>query len=396
MLGPGPRRRVRRPDSVRPRRTERRNGAGLPAIQALARLKRSPRANEPSEGSLDACAGNVPSARLFARGEREPRWSPDSARAHGRAVSIGRPRPRSNSGITADVRRHFLIAAFGIVLAAGAMIASPSLSASSVPLPGGTVVGAVGGATATPGQVGNRAQPAGPGSASGAGSPSGAVAAAVQGQPGHGRQPPPAAPDPASLSGYVWPLPHGRITNPFGPDWYSDNTVNGVRFHDGLDIATFCGDRIVAAHDGTVLAAGRKVDPWMGWIGSLAPSVARRDKYSLWGELPIIIVIDDGNGYRSIYAHFSKIAVKVGQTIKAGEFIGWEGRTGYATGCHLHYGLFSPYDLDRFGLRADVVKRTRLPALEIARINPLLVLPPRPSVQPVKPLVAPTNEGPGG
>ena len=91
-----------------------------------------------------------------------------------------------------------------------------------------------------------------------------------------------------------------------------------------------------------------------------------------------MIVIDDGDGYRSIYAHFSKIAVTAGQTIQTGEFIGWEGRTGFATGCHLHYGLFSPYDTDRFGLRPDVVKRTKLPAWEIARINPLLVLPPRP------------------
>jgi murein DD-endopeptidase MepM/ murein hydrolase activator NlpD len=165
----------------------------------------------------------------------------------------------------------------------------------------------------------------------------------------------------------------------FGPNWYSENTVAGVRFHDGLDIATFCGDRIVAAHDGVVLAAGRKVDPWMGWIGSLAPSVARRDQYHLWGELPIAIVIDDGDGYPSIYAHFSKIAVTLGQSIQAGEFIGWEGRTGFATGCHLHYGLFSPYDTDRFGLRPDVVKRTKLPAWEIAPINPLLVLPPRPA-----------------
>jgi murein DD-endopeptidase MepM/ murein hydrolase activator NlpD len=305
------------------------------------------------------------------------------------------------------VRRHFAIAAFGIILAAGAMVASPSLSASSVPLPAGAVAGAaarasagtlagtLAGTTAAPSQTGSAGGQTG-GSGAATGSIEGVAAAAALGLPGHGRQPPPAPPDPATLSGYVWPLPHGRITNPFGPDWYSDNTVNGVRFHDGLDIATFCGDRIVAAHDGVVLAAGRKVDPWMGWVGSLAPSVTRRDKYNLWGELPIIIVIDDGNGYRSIYAHFSKIAVAVGQTIQAGQFIGWEGRTGFATGCHLHYGLFSPYDTDRFGLRADVVKRTKLPALEIARINPLLVLPPRPSVQPVQPLVAPTDEGPGG
>jgi murein DD-endopeptidase MepM/ murein hydrolase activator NlpD len=272
------------------------------------------------------------------------------------------------------VRRHFVRAALGVALAAATLAATPSLIPSSAAIPAGGVAGAT--ATAVP--------PAGTGSAGPTTAPAPIAslpaltsAAAIQAEPGHGRQPPPAAPDPSTLTGYVWPLPHGRITNPFGPDWYSDNTVNGVRFHDGLDIATFCGDRIVAAHDGTVLAAGRKVDPWMGWIGSLAPSVARRDKYNLWGELPIVIVVDDGNGYRSIYAHFSKIAVTVGQTIRAGQFIGWEGRTGYATGCHLHYGLFSPYATDRFGLRADVVKRTLLPAWEIARINPLLVLPPR-------------------
>jgi murein DD-endopeptidase MepM/ murein hydrolase activator NlpD len=290
------------------------------------------------------------------------------------------------------VRRHFAIAAFGVVLAAGAMVATPSLIASSVPFPSGAVAGAT--ATSAP-----TASPAGAGPASNP-APSGEpLPAATREQPGHGRQPPPGPPDPKTLTGYVWPLPRGRITNPFGPDWYSDNTVNGVRFHDGLDIATFCGDRIVAAHDGTVLAAGRKVDPWMGWIGSLAPSVARRDQYKLWGELPIIIVIDDGNGYRSIYAHFSKIAVAVGQTVKAGQFIGWEGMTGFATGCHLHYGLFSPYATDRFELRPDVVKRTKLPAWEIARIDPLLVLPPRASVEPVgpvDPLVSPPNDGPGG
>ena len=271
----------------------------------------------------------------------------------------------SASGITAGVRRHLVLTALGVLIAGGAVAASPSILASSAP----AVVGAVAQATATPG--------------TGLGQPSGSGAPGVAPQvdvapPGHGRQPLPVAPSPSTLTGYVWPMPKGRITNPFGPDWYSDNTVNGVRFHDGLDIATFCGDRIVAAHDGVVLAAGRKVDPWMGWIGSLAPSVTRRDTYNLWGELPIVIVVDDGNGYRSIYAHFSKIAVKVGQVIHAGEFIGWEGRTGFATGCHLHYGLFSPYTTARFGLRADVVKRTKLPAWEIARINPLLVLPPRP------------------
>jgi murein DD-endopeptidase MepM/ murein hydrolase activator NlpD len=183
--------------------------------------------------------------------------------------------------------------------------------------------------------------------------------------------------DPRLLTGYVWPLPRGRITQPFGPSWAGTLLVDGVPFHDGLDIATFCGDHVVAAHDGVVLAAGRKVDPWMGWVGSLAPSVARRDRHHLWYSLPIIVVVDDGNGYRSIYAHLNALNVRAGERVRAGQFLGWEGSTGFATGCHLHYGLFSPQESRVFALEPRVAKRTKLPALELARIDPLLVLPPR-------------------
>jgi murein DD-endopeptidase MepM/ murein hydrolase activator NlpD len=281
------------------------------------------------------------------------------------------------------VRRHLSLAVLGVLIAAGAIALTPTLLASAGLVP----AGAVAHAPATPPVSAN-----GP-AASGA--PGTTEPAQVAAAGSHGRRPPPVPPDPSTLTGYVWPLPRGRITNSFGPDWFSDNTVNGVRFHDGLDIATFCGDRIVAAHDGYVLAAGRKVDPWMGWIGSLATSVARRDQFHLWGDLPIVIVVDDGNGYRSIYAHFSKIAVKAGQTIHAGDFLGWEGRTGFATGCHLHYGLFSPWQTNRFGLRPDVVKRTKLPAWEIARIDPLLVLPARPALGPSPAPGSSASPGPG-
>ena len=183
--------------------------------------------------------------------------------------------------------------------------------------------------------------------------------------------------DPSQLSGYVWPLPRGRITQPFGPSQAGTLRVDGVLFHDGVDMATFCGDHVLAAHDGVVLAAGRRVDPWMGWVGSLAPSVERRDRHKLWYSLPIIVVVDDGNGYRSIYAHLNALNVHAGQRVHAGQFLGWEGSTGFATGCHLHYGLFSPLETRDFRLDPAVAKRTKLPALELARIDPLVVLPPR-------------------
>jgi murein DD-endopeptidase MepM/ murein hydrolase activator NlpD len=182
---------------------------------------------------------------------------------------------------------------------------------------------------------------------------------------------------PESLEGYRWPLPKGRLTLPFGPSPWGSRLVDGAAFHDGLDLATFCGDRIVAAHDGTVLAAGRRYDRYMGWDGDLGPYLRRLERKKLWSTLPIVVIVDDGNGYRSVYAHFGKVTVKKGQSVAAGDLIGYEGATGRASGCHLHYGMFSPLETARFEIEPDVAKRMKLPASQVARIDPLRVLPPR-------------------
>jgi murein DD-endopeptidase MepM/ murein hydrolase activator NlpD len=196
-------------------------------------------------------------------------------------------------------------------------------------------------------------------------------------------------PTPAALKdlkGYVWPL-RGRLTLGFEHSGWASTLVDGERFHDGIDIATSCGDRIRAAHRGIVLAAGRHFDDYAGWIGDLKPYYRRLNRKDLWDTLPIAVVIDDGNGYRSIYAHFAKVRVKAGDVVKAGELIGWEGDTGRASGCHLHYGLFSPYETKRFELHPDAAKRMKLPRWEVARVNPLRVLPYRKGISPasVKP-----------
>ncbi len=189
----------------------------------------------------------------------------------------------------------------------------------------------------------------------------------------------------ADLRGYQWPLPNGRLTLPFGPTPWGSRIVDGERFHDGIDLATFCGDRVVAAHDGVVLAAGRRYDTHMGWLGDLTPYVRRLDAKQLWITLPIVVVIDDGNGYRSVYAHFGSVVVKRGQQVAAGDLLGYEGRTGRASGCHLHYGLFSPDESASFALDPAAAKRMKLPAAEIARVDPRIVLPHR-----TKPTPTPT------
>jgi murein DD-endopeptidase MepM/ murein hydrolase activator NlpD len=183
------------------------------------------------------------------------------------------------------------------------------------------------------------------------------------------------APPVASLTGYVWPIRVGRVSLPFkaipGGEWIND----GKLFHDGVDMASFCGAPVGAAHDGVVLAAGRHFDEQIGWIGDLRPYFHVLDVRHMWGDLPNVVVIDDGNGYRSIYAHFRDVTVRVGQRVKAGEKIGYEGATGHASGCHVHYGLFSPRETATFGVRADILRGLKVPQFEIARIDPLAVLP---------------------
>jgi murein DD-endopeptidase MepM/ murein hydrolase activator NlpD len=180
---------------------------------------------------------------------------------------------------------------------------------------------------------------------------------------------------PAKLTGYIWPLNNAKVTLPFGPTTWGEDFVNGQRFHDGLDMATYCGDTVYAAHDGTVLAASRQYDLFMGWVGDITPYLNLVERKHWWDSLPIVIVIDDGNGYRSIYAHEVSVTVKPGQQVKAGQVIGYEGATGMASGCHVHYGLFNPLETATFQSDPGVVKRDLIPTAEIARVNPLLVLP---------------------
>lgn len=185
------------------------------------------------------------------------------------------------------------------------------------------------------------------------------------------------APPVAGLEGYVWPIAHPRLTLPFGPSVWGSRVVDGEQFHDGVDLATFCGDQIMAVHDGKVIAAGRHYDEFIGWVGDLDPYFRRLDQKGLWMTLPIVVVIDDGNGYRSVYAHFGKITVKRGQAVKAGQLIGYEGATGRASGCHLHLSVFSPLERGTMEVRPDIAQRMKFPPRVIARIDPLLLLPPK-------------------
>ncbi len=187
---------------------------------------------------------------------------------------------------------------------------------------------------------------------------------------------------PSKLTGYIWPLVGGKIpliiTLPFGHFRWGELLVDGEPFHDGVDMATDCGDNVYAAHEGVVLAAGRDYVDYVGWQGDLT-AYKRLFRTPSWKEtLPIVIVIDDGNGYRSIYAHESAVTVKAGDHVKVGQKIGIEGASGAGTtGCHLHYSLFSPRETELWENPPEYVARMKLPPLIIKRVDPLLVLPYR-------------------
>lgn len=107
-----------------------------------------------------------------------------------------------------------------------------------------------------------------------------------------------------------WPT-RGWITSNFG---MRNSPFTGRRkMHEGLDIAARTGTPVDATADGIV---------------------SRAETASGYGKL---VVIDHGYGYKTFYAHNSKIFVKVGQRVKRGEKIAAVGSTGSSTGSHSHY-----------------------------------------------------------
>jgi murein DD-endopeptidase MepM/ murein hydrolase activator NlpD len=108
----------------------------------------------------------------------------------------------------------------------------------------------------------------------------------------------------ASSSGLIWPV-SGPITSPFGMRWGS--------LHPGIDIGAGYGTPIRAAAAGRVIVSG-----YNGGYGNL-------------------IVIDHGRGLATAYAHQSRLAASVGQSVSQGQVIGYVGSTGFSTGPHLHF-----------------------------------------------------------
>jgi murein DD-endopeptidase MepM/ murein hydrolase activator NlpD len=174
---------------------------------------------------------------------------------------------------------------------------------------------------------------------------------------------------------YIWPIGDAKITTYFAPQLAGTSLLNGVAIHNGIDLAKPCGTPIAAAHDGTVLAAGRRTEGFLGFSSSVQPyfdELVRRkltDRY-----LPIMVIVDDGNGLISVYVHLAKASVSAGDHVVAGQLIGLEGATGNASGCHLHYSIYVA-DGPWVEVAPLLVTKWHYPALMRIRVDPLLYLP---------------------
>ncbi len=113
-------------------------------------------------------------------------------------------------------------------------------------------------------------------------------------------------------AGFIWPIPgQHNISSHFG------YRAKYGRFHYGTDVMAPRGTKIVAMANGVVTFASS------GW----------NDGYGT------VVMIDHGNGYQTRYAHLSGINCRIGQTVSAGQVIGYSGNTGNSSGPHLHFEI---------------------------------------------------------
>ena len=114
-------------------------------------------------------------------------------------------------------------------------------------------------------------------------------------------------------SSWMVPCSYKKLTSPFG---LRDTGIAGAStYHQGVDLSANAGTPIVASRGGTVTVA----------------------TYS--NNAGYYVTINHGDGFSSIYMHMTNYIVSAGQKVNQGQTIGYVGKTGIASGNHLHFGI---------------------------------------------------------
>lgn len=113
---------------------------------------------------------------------------------------------------------------------------------------------------------------------------------------------------------FTWPCPsYTRISDDYGMRVHPTLGIN--KMHNGIDLAAPAGSPILAAYNGTVVAA------------------------SYEASMGNYVMINHGDGLYTVYMHCSKLYVSQGQSVTKGQTIAAVGTTGRSTGNHLHFGV---------------------------------------------------------
>ena len=114
-------------------------------------------------------------------------------------------------------------------------------------------------------------------------------------------------------SSWIVPCSYKKLTSPIG---LRDTGIAGAStYHQGVDLSANSGTPIVASRGGTVTTA------------------------TYGNSAGYYVTINHGDGFSSIYMHMSNYIVSAGQTVSQGQTIGYVGKSGVASGYHLHFGI---------------------------------------------------------
>lgn len=169
---------------------------------------------------------------------------------------------------------------------------------------------------------------------------------------------------PTGQGALTWPVKNVIITQYFGNTAFATQNpqIYSGHGHSGIDLGASPGTPILAARGGVVLGTGN--------TDLTCPSAS----FGKW------IFIKHDNGLSTLYAHLTSFTVSQGDTVVVGQVIGYSGTTGYATGPHLHFGVYASAGskIASFASSSCKGKTYTMPVGDLtAYLNPLSYLPPK-------------------